>query len=83
MYPPFENSTTRIAIVYREFSPYAIFISANFITEGPRLTRILGLGKNSVRGRSQTTFTRGGGVGGQKIQLFVNFYTIGNVNGGM
>ena len=35
-----------------------------------------------IGGRSQTTFTRGGGVGGQKNQLFVNFYTIENVNGG-
>ena len=30
-----------------------------------------------VRGRSQTTFTRG-----QKNKLFVNFYIIENVNGG-
>ena len=34
------------------------------------------------RGRSQATFTRGGGVGGQKKRLFVNFHTIENVNGG-
>ena len=35
----------------------------------------------ALRGRSQTTFTRGGGVGGQKNRLFVNIYTIENVNG--
>ena len=36
-----------------------------------------------IRGRSQTTFTRGGGyVGGYANRLFVNIYTIENVNGG-
>ena len=38
----------------------------------------------TIRGHSQTTFTRElrRGVGGQKNRLFVNFYTIENVNGG-
>ena len=35
--------------------------------------------KITPRGRSQTTRR---GVGGQKNRLFVNFYTIENVNGG-
>ena len=35
-----------------------------------------------IRGRSQTPFTRGQGVVGQKNGLFVNFYTIEIVNGG-
>ena len=37
---------------------------------------------NTARGRSQTMFTRGGGEVVKKNQLFVNFYTIENVNGG-
>ena len=35
-----------------------------------------------IMGRSQTTFTRGGGYVVKKNQLFVNFYTIENVKGG-
>ena len=35
-----------------------------------------------IMGHSQTTFTRGGGYVVKKNQLFVNFYTIENVNGG-
>ena len=35
-----------------------------------------------IRGCSQTTFTRGGGKVVKKNQLFVNFFTVENVNGG-
>ena len=38
--------------------------------------------KKKNRGHSQTIRLQEEGVGGQKNRLFVNFYTIENVNGG-
>ena len=40
------------------------------------------ISKSYITGRSQTTFTRGGGYVVKKNPLFVNIFTIENVNGG-